>query len=63
MKKIIKNLINRFLGIFGFKISNLDSGLPLFPIESTLKEQELINKYLKFSMTNETRMWSLLKSL
>ncbi len=63
MMKIIKNLINRFLGIFGFKISNLDSGLPLFPIESTLKEQELINKYLKFSMTNETRMWSLLKSL
>ena len=63
MKKILKYLINGFLGVFGFKISNLDTGLPLFPVESTLYEQELINKYLKYSMTNETRMWSLLKSL
>lgn len=63
MKFFFRLIINGFLGIIGYRIQNLNTGIPVYPVESTKEEQELINKYLKISMTNEIRMWSLLKSL
>ena len=63
MKFFFRLIINGFLGIIGYRIQNLNTGIPVYPVESTKEEQELINKYLKISITNEIRMWSLLKSL
>ena len=62
IKNIIKKIINeKFLTKFGYKIDRLNKELNIK--ELTLEENLLIEKCLKYSMTNKIKMWSLVNSI
>ena len=58
---MIKTIIKYILSYFGYEII---SSIKHFPIpEATSFEKNIINKGLKFSMTNEVRIWTLIQSI
>jgi len=62
IRNMIKNIVNeKFLKKFGYKIQKLNQEKNIKEI--TRYENLLIEKCLKYSMTNKIRMWSLLNSI